>query len=183
MLFNLFRVLSVEHNGRIMPQAGLSADASISTLSVERVRQPVPSRAENVPHHQPAFSDRCTISGFFFSIRSAEPPQDHARGPPSMEYWNSHFHSGAPMPRYLTQHTLACLTRQGAEVLAQRMQAGGTARAERVLVNMLEGKMFVEFRADSREALEGWLKTEAMHFDWLVRIEWEMQGHKLQPAN
>ena len=87
------------------------------------------------------------------------------------------------MPRYLTQHTLACLTRQGAEVLAQRMQAGGTACAERVLVNMLEGKMFVEFRADSREALEGWLKTEGMHFDWLVRIEWEMQGRKLQPAN
>ncbi len=83
------------------------------------------------------------------------------------------------MPRYLTQHTLACLTRQGAEALAQRMQAGG---AERVLVNMLEGKMFVEFRADSREALEGWLKTEGMHFDFLVRIEWQMQGDKLQPA-
>jgi len=62
------------------------------------------------------------------------------------------------------------------------MQAGGTARAERVLVNMLEGKMFVEFRADSREALEGWLKTEGMHFDFLVRIEWEMQGDKLKQA-
>ncbi len=86
------------------------------------------------------------------------------------------------MPRYLTQHTLACLTRQGAEALAQRMQAGGAARAERVLVNMLEGKMFVEFRADSREALEGWLKSEGMHFDFLVRIEWEMQAGKLQPA-
>lgn len=86
------------------------------------------------------------------------------------------------MPRYLTQHTLACLTRQGAEGLAQRMQSGGTTRAERVLVNMLEGKMFVEFRADSREALESWLKTEGMHFDFLVRIEWEMRGDKLQPA-
>ena len=64
------------------------------------------------------------------------------------------------MPRYLTQHTLACLSRQGAEALAQRMQAGGTARAERVLVNMLEGKMFAEFRADSREALEGWLTEQ-----------------------
>ncbi len=83
------------------------------------------------------------------------------------------------MPRYLTQHTLACLTRQGAEALAQRMQTGG---ASRVLVNMLEGKMFVEFRAESREALEAWLKKEAMHFDFLVRIEWEMQGSKLQPA-
>jgi hypothetical protein len=87
------------------------------------------------------------------------------------------------MPRYLTQHTLACLTRQGAEALAQRMQAGGPAHAERVLVNMLEGKMFVEFRADSRDALEGWLKTEGMHFDWLVRVEWEMHGDKLQIAD
>jgi hypothetical protein len=86
------------------------------------------------------------------------------------------------MPRYLTQHTLACLTRQGAETLAQRLQAGGTARAERVLVNMLEGQMFVEFRADSREALEGWLKAEGMHFDFLVRIEWEMRGGTLQIA-
>jgi hypothetical protein len=86
------------------------------------------------------------------------------------------------MPRYLTQHTLACLTRQGAEALAERMRSGGPARAERVLVNMLEGKMFVEFRADSREALEGWLKREGMHFDFLVRIEWEMRGGKLEPS-
>ena len=87
------------------------------------------------------------------------------------------------MPRYLTQHTLACLTRQGSEALAQRMQAGGAAHAERVLVNMVEGKMFVEFRADSREALEGWLETEGMHFDWLVRVEWEMRGDRLQLAD
>ena len=86
------------------------------------------------------------------------------------------------MPRYLTQHTLACLTRQGAEVLAQRMQSGATARAERVLVNMFEGKMFVEFRVDSREALEAWLKAEGMHFDWLLRIEWETRDGKLQPV-
>lgn len=86
------------------------------------------------------------------------------------------------MPRYLTQHTLACLTRQGAEALAQRMRAGGTARVDRVLVNMLEGKMFVEFRAESRDALELWLKTEGMHFDFLMRIEWEMRGDTLEPA-
>ena len=86
------------------------------------------------------------------------------------------------MPRYLTQHTLACLTRQGAEALAQRMTAGGLAHAERVLVNMLEGKMFVEFRANSREDLETWLETEGMHFDFLVRIEWEIQAGKVQPA-
>jgi len=88
------------------------------------------------------------------------------------------------MPRYMTQHTLACLTRQGAENLAQKMMAGGTARAERVMVNMLEGKMFVEFRAESRETLESWLKTEGMHFDWMVRIELETraQDGKLHSA-
>jgi hypothetical protein len=89
------------------------------------------------------------------------------------------------MPRYLTQHTLACLTRQGAENLAQRMHSGGSSHAERVLVNMLEGKMFVEFRAESREGLEGWLKTEGLHFDWLVRIEWETRSAdgRLHPAD
>jgi hypothetical protein len=86
------------------------------------------------------------------------------------------------MPRYLTQHTLACLTRQGAEALALRMKAGTPAHAERVLINMLEGKMFVEFRANSREDLEAWLRAEGMHFDFLVRIEWELQGDKLQIA-
>lgn len=86
------------------------------------------------------------------------------------------------MPRYLTQHTLACLTRQGAEALAQRMKAGGLARAERVLVNMHEGKMFVEFQAASREDLEAWLKTEGMHFDFLVRIEWELLDDRLNPV-
>jgi hypothetical protein len=83
------------------------------------------------------------------------------------------------MPVYLSQHTLACLTRQGAEALMRRMQAGDVAKAERVMVNMLEGKMFAEFRADSREALETWLKTQSMHFDWLVRIEWESREGQL----
>jgi hypothetical protein len=83
------------------------------------------------------------------------------------------------MPLYLSQHTLACLTRQGAEALMQRMQGGNDAKAERVLVNMLEGKMFAEFRSDSREVLEAWLKSQGMHFDWLVRIEWESREGKL----
>jgi len=101
---------------------------------------------------------------------------------PSVEYLDFEIYSGVPMPRYLTQHTLACLTRQGAETLARRMQSGGSAHAERVLVNMVEGKMFVEFRAETREVLEAWLKTEGMHFDWLVRIEWEMRDEGLRPA-
>jgi hypothetical protein len=79
------------------------------------------------------------------------------------------------MARYLTQHTLSCLTRQGAESLAKKLQSS-EARAGRVLVNMLEGKMVVEFSAASREALEAYLKAENMHYDWVLRVEWETQG-------
>jgi hypothetical protein len=89
---------------------------------------------------------------------------------------------GADMPRYLTQHSLACLTRQGAEALAQHMQSGVGPRAERVLVNMMEGKMIAEFRAETREALEAWLSAEKMHYDWIVRIEWELRNGVLEPA-
>jgi hypothetical protein len=63
------------------------------------------------------------------------------------------------------------------------MQGGVPARAERVMVNMVDGKMFAEFRAESREALEAWLKKEGMHYDWLVRIEWETCDGKLAPAD
>jgi hypothetical protein len=77
------------------------------------------------------------------------------------------------MARYLTQHTLSCLTRQGAEGLAKKLQASETNPASRILVNMLEGKMVVEFSAVSREALEAYLKAQNMHYDWVLRIEWE----------
>jgi hypothetical protein len=53
------------------------------------------------------------------------------------------------------------------------MQTRSTAQAGRVLVNMIEGKMFGEFVAESREVLEAWFKAEGMHYDWVVRIEWE----------
>ncbi len=77
------------------------------------------------------------------------------------------------MALYISQHTLACLTRQGAEELTRRLQGAKTVRARRVLVNMQEGKMLVEFEAASRGELEKWLGSEKFHFDWLLRIELE----------
>jgi hypothetical protein len=77
------------------------------------------------------------------------------------------------MPRYLSQHTLACLTRQGAEELTRRILGAKTVSALRVMVNMQEGKMLVEFDAANREELEKRLAIEKFHFDWLLRIEFE----------
>lgn len=86
------------------------------------------------------------------------------------------------MPRYLSQHTLACLTRQGAEDLARRLHAATQVSARRVLVNMQEGKMLVEFDAADREELEKFLTAEKFHFDWLLRLEFEFADNGLRPV-
>lgn len=84
------------------------------------------------------------------------------------------------MPRYLSQHTLACLTRQGAEELSNRIMSAESVTARRVLVNMQEGKMLAEFDAPNREELEKWLAAEKFHFDWLLRLEYETANGTLQ---
>lgn len=84
------------------------------------------------------------------------------------------------MPRYVSLHTVACLTRQGAEDLASRLlAASGAITAERVLVNMVEGKMVVEFNAADRTELEKWLADQKIHFDWLMRIEYQSNQGRL----
>ena len=77
------------------------------------------------------------------------------------------------MPRFLTQHSLACLTRQGAEGLAALLVHPEIPGARRVLVNMQEGKMVAEFDAASREDLEKFLASQRFHFDWILRLELE----------
>ena len=86
------------------------------------------------------------------------------------------------MARYVTQHTLACLTRQGAEELARRLHAATAVTVRRVLVNMVEGRMLVEFDAADRETLEKWLAAERFHHDWILRIEFESHAGKLEPT-
>jgi hypothetical protein len=77
------------------------------------------------------------------------------------------------MPCYLSQHSLSCLTRQGAAELVRQVYAATQVTAKRVLLNMQEGKMLIEFDAPGREELEKWLATQKLHFDWLLRIESE----------
>jgi hypothetical protein len=83
------------------------------------------------------------------------------------------------MPRYLSLHTLACLTRQGAGQLTERIFSATRVKARRVQVNMVEGKMLVEFETSDRETLEAWFKAEGFHYEWLMRIEFESESGKL----
>ena len=86
------------------------------------------------------------------------------------------------MPRYLTFHSLACLTRQGASELVERFRRAPGLRLHRALVNMQAGKMLVEWEASEREALERWLDAEKMHRDWLLRVEYEALDGPLEPV-
>lgn len=86
------------------------------------------------------------------------------------------------MPNYLSQHTLACLTRQGAAALVRQIHAAAGGAKQRILLNMQEGKMLIEMEAQSREELEKWLAGQKLHFDWILRIEFESQDGELHPT-
>lgn len=87
------------------------------------------------------------------------------------------------MPRYLSLHTLACLTRQGAEELAARLVSAPGFTARRLLVNLTEGKLLVEYDAPDREAIAAWLEREKFHHDWLLRVELEGSDGKLKASD
>jgi hypothetical protein len=86
------------------------------------------------------------------------------------------------MPRYLSLHTLACLTRQGAAQLSERLFAASRVKTRRVQLNMMEGKMLVEFEASDRETLQAWLQAQGFHYEWLMRIEFESESGPLMPV-
>jgi len=82
------------------------------------------------------------------------------------------------MPRYLSLHTLACLTRQGAEQLITRLAAADRVTMQRAQINMIEGKMLLEFDSPDRDTLEKWFRD----YDWVFRVEFEARGSKLEPV-
>lgn len=86
------------------------------------------------------------------------------------------------MPLYMSQHTLACLTRQGATALARQVLAATPIKAKRVLLNMQEGKMLIEMEAPDREEIEKWFKANRFHFDWLLHIEFESVDGDMHPV-
>ena len=77
------------------------------------------------------------------------------------------------MPRFLSQHTLACMTRQGAAELVRQIHAATQVKEKRVLLNLQEGRMLIEIEAPDRAELEKWFTALKLHFDWILRIEFE----------
>ena len=77
------------------------------------------------------------------------------------------------MPRYLTSHNMACMTRQGARALAERLRASTEVEFLRLLASMTEGQLLAEFNATSREALQRFMQQSAIHFEWMWRVDFE----------
>jgi hypothetical protein len=65
------------------------------------------------------------------------------------------------------------MTRQGVAELVRQIHAATQVKETRVLLNMQEGRMLVEFEAPDRVELERWFAVQKLHFDWILRIEFE----------
>jgi hypothetical protein len=83
------------------------------------------------------------------------------------------------MARYVSMHTLACLTRQGAEEVGRKLTAAPGVTVRRLLWNMTEGKLLAEFEVADRPTLEQWLNSLGMHYEWVLRIEYETVNGRL----
>ena len=64
--------------------------------------------------------------------------------------------TGGRLSRYIPQHTLGCLTRQGVTELVRQVNAATLVQETWILLNMQEGKMVIEFEASDRTELEKW---------------------------
>ncbi len=63
--------------------------------------------------------------------------------------------------------------------MTARLAAAKDVAVRRVQVNLVEGKMLVEFEAADREKLEQWLKSAGFHYDWVLRVEYESEQGRL----
>ena len=78
-----------------------------------------------------------------------------------------------PMPRYISQHTTACLTRQALEALIAELKRDPTVQCIRFVSDSLEGKLLCEIEAFNKETVIAFLTVHNMHPQWVMRVEHE----------
>ena len=77
------------------------------------------------------------------------------------------------MPRYISQHTIACMTRQALQALIADLKRDETVQCLRFVSDSLEGKLLCEFEAPDKEAVHAFLTRHHMHPQWVMRAEQE----------
>ena len=75
------------------------------------------------------------------------------------------------MPRYISQHTVACLTRQALQALMAELKRDETVKMIRCVSDSLEGKLLCEFEAPDKETVVDFLNAHNMRPQWVMRVE------------
>jgi hypothetical protein len=77
------------------------------------------------------------------------------------------------MPRYISQHTIACLTRQALEAIIAELRRDETVQTLRCVSDSLEGKLLCEFEAPDKETVVAFLTKHNMRPQSMMRVEYE----------
>lgn len=80
----------------------------------------------------------------------------------------------AGMPRYISQHTIACMSRQALEALIAELKRDRTLKCIRFVSDSLEGKLLCEFEAPDKETVLAFLSAHNMKPHWVMRVEMEL---------
>jgi len=75
------------------------------------------------------------------------------------------------MPRYISQHTVACLTRQALQALVLDLKRDETVKCLRFVSDSLEGKLLCEFEAPDKATVVAFLTAHRMQPQWIMRVE------------
>lgn len=75
------------------------------------------------------------------------------------------------MPRYISQHTIACLTRQALQSLVAELKRDETVKTIRCVSDSLEGKLLCELEAPDKETVIAFLNVHNMRPQWVMRVE------------
>ena len=79
------------------------------------------------------------------------------------------------MPRYVSLHTLYNVKRHAAEDLAERLRSSPGITVRHALLNLVEGKLLLDWEAANRETIERWVTEQGFEApDFLVLMEYEI---------
>jgi Trk K+ transport system NAD-binding subunit len=77
------------------------------------------------------------------------------------------------MPRYISQHTIACMTRQALEKLIAELRRDETVKCVRFVSDSLEAKLLCELEAKDKDTVIAFLNAHNMNPQWVMRVEQE----------
>ncbi|MEE8161371.1 MAG: hypothetical protein V3T61_07015 [Acidobacteriota bacterium] len=77
------------------------------------------------------------------------------------------------MPSYVSCHTIACMTLQQIRYLKTVLEDQSRIQLKRLFGSQISGKLLVELEAENREDVEDIFSSNRIHFDWLIRVEFD----------